>query len=86
MRLSSGIVIVIGQNSVVSIIYIGALCHRVIKKASLHAGVKEKKVVLLVEEAVSKSAECMDDVCSLIREGACLSVFSFYQYGVRNDA
>ena len=44
-------------------------CDRVIKDVCYQAGLNEKKVVLLVDDEMSKDSKCMDDVCSLMREG-----------------
>lgn len=39
------------------------------KEASYQAGIKDSKVVLFVEEDVSNDVQCIDDLCSLIRDG-----------------
>ena len=45
------------------------LVNRTIKNACFQAGVNDKRVVLLVDDEVSKDPKCMDDVCSLMRDG-----------------
>jgi len=49
--------------------FVTIVSFRVIKDTCYQAGLDERKVILLVDDEMSKDPKCMDDVCSLMRDG-----------------